>query len=54
VRSLDNDELRRALAAAAVTLIAELEQTDSALAARLRPAIEAMTTRQTEAFVVSS
>ncbi len=54
VRSLDEDELRRALAAAAVALVAELERTDSALAARLRPTIEAFTNRQTAAFAASS
>jgi hypothetical protein len=54
VRSLDEDELRRALAAAAVELVAELERTDSALAARLRPTIEALTNRQTAAFAASS
>lgn len=47
VRSLDNDELHRALAAAADALVAELERTDSALATRLRPTLEALTNRQT-------
>jgi predicted nucleotidyltransferase len=37
VRSLDEAELRRALAASAAALVAELERTDAALAARLRP-----------------
>ncbi|GII22375.1 hypothetical protein [Planosporangium mesophilum] len=37
VRSLDETELRRALAAAVTTLAAELACTDAALAARLRP-----------------
>jgi predicted nucleotidyltransferase len=37
VCSLDEAELRRALAAAAVALSAELERTDAALADRLRP-----------------
>jgi hypothetical protein len=37
VRSLDETELRRALAAAATELAAELERTDAALAARLQP-----------------
>jgi hypothetical protein len=54
VHSLDEDELRRALAAAAIALVAELERTDSALAARLRPTIEALTDRQTTAFAASS
>jgi hypothetical protein len=54
VRSLDEDELRRALAAAAFALVAELERTDSALAARLRPTIEALTNGQTAAFAASS
>jgi hypothetical protein len=54
VHSLDENELRRALAAAAVELVAELERTDSALAARLRPTIEALTNRQTAAFAASS
>jgi hypothetical protein len=54
VHSLDEDELRRALAAAAIALVAELERTDSALAARLRPTIEALTDRQTAAFAASS
>jgi hypothetical protein len=43
VRSLDEDELRRALAAAAVALASELERTDPALAARLQPTLEALT-----------
>jgi hypothetical protein len=43
VRSLDEDELRRALAAAAVALATELERTDPALAARLQPTLEALT-----------
>jgi hypothetical protein len=54
VHSLDENELRRALAAAAVALVAELERTDSALAARLRPTIEALADRQTAAFAASS
>jgi hypothetical protein len=41
VRSLDEAELRRGLAAAAAALITELERTDSALAARLRPLLDA-------------
>jgi hypothetical protein len=45
VRSLDEDELRRALAAAAGALAAELQRTDTALAARLRPTLEALTTQ---------
>ena len=40
VRSLDEGELRRALAAAAVAYADELERTDSALAARLRPLLQ--------------
>lgn len=40
VRSLDEAELRRALAASTEGLIAELERSDSALAARLRPLLE--------------
>jgi hypothetical protein len=43
VRSLDEAELRRALAAAAAALIAELERSDAALAARLRPLLEELT-----------
>jgi predicted nucleotidyltransferase len=39
VCSLEESELRRALAAAAVALAAELERTDVALAARLRPVL---------------
>jgi predicted nucleotidyltransferase len=54
VRSLDEDELRRALAAAALALVAELERTDSALAARLGPTIEALTNRQTAALAAIS
>lgn len=37
VRSLDESELRRALAAATAYLIAEIEQWDAALCARLKP-----------------
>jgi hypothetical protein len=37
VCSLEEAELRRALAAAAAALAAELERTDAGLAARLRP-----------------
>lgn len=37
VRSLDEAELRRALAAATTALVAELERTDSVLASRLGP-----------------
>ena len=37
VCSLEEAELRRALAAAAVALAAELERTDAVLATRLRP-----------------
>jgi len=40
VRSLDEAELRRALAAAAAAFDAELERTDAALAARLRPTLD--------------
>lgn len=40
VRSLDESELRRALAVAIVCLISELEAWDSALCARLKPALE--------------
>lgn len=40
VRSLDEAELRRALDAAASALAAELERTDPALAARLRPMLD--------------
>ena len=40
VRSLDEAELRRALAAAAAALAAELEREDAALAARLHPTLE--------------
>jgi hypothetical protein len=43
VRSLNEDELRRAFAAAAVALASELERTDPALAARLQPTLEALT-----------
>lgn len=50
VHSLDEEELRRALDAAAAALVAELERTDSALAARLRPTLEALTNRETAAF----
>jgi len=50
VCSLDEDELRRALDAAAAALVAELERADSALAARLRPTLEALTNRETAAF----
>jgi Nucleotidyltransferase domain len=39
VRSLDEAELRRALAAAADALVGELERTEPKLAARLRPAL---------------
>jgi hypothetical protein len=45
VRSLDEDELRRALAAGAVALAFELERTDPALAAGLQPTLEALTTQ---------
>jgi hypothetical protein len=54
VRSLDEEELRRALDAAVAGLVAELERTDPALAASLRPTLEALTDRQTAAFAVSS
>jgi predicted nucleotidyltransferase len=40
VRSLDEAEMRRALAAAAGALVPELDQTDPVLAARLRPVLE--------------
>jgi hypothetical protein len=40
VRSLDEAELRRALAAASAALTVELERTDEALAERLRPVLE--------------
>lgn len=40
VPSLVDVELRRALAAAARALLVELERTDAALAARLRPVLE--------------
>lgn len=40
VRSLDEEELRRAHRAATTALIAELERTDAALADRLRPTLE--------------
>ena len=43
VRSLDEAELRRALAAASAALTAELERTDEALAERLRPVLEELT-----------
>jgi predicted nucleotidyltransferase len=43
VHSLDEAELRRALAAAAAALAAELEQADTALAARLRPMLTEVT-----------
>ncbi len=43
VRSLDETELRRALAAAAEALAAELERTDPALAARLTPTLREAT-----------
>jgi hypothetical protein len=42
VRSLDEPELRRALAAAADGLVAELERTEPELAARLQPALAEM------------
>jgi hypothetical protein len=42
VRSLDQGELWRALAAAAAALAAELERTEPALAARLQPALAEM------------
>lgn len=40
VRSLEQAEMRRALGAATGALVTELERTDSALAARLRPTLE--------------
>ncbi|HEY7418847.1 MAG TPA: hypothetical protein VH593_26945 [Ktedonobacteraceae bacterium] len=40
VRSLDEVELRRALAAATMRLIAEIEQWDAALCARLKPLLQ--------------
>jgi Polymerase beta, Nucleotidyltransferase len=43
VRSLDGPELRRALSAAARGLAAELEASDPALADRLRPTLEELT-----------
>ncbi len=43
VSSLDEVELRRALAAAAGALAAELEQADPTLSARLRPTLEELT-----------
>jgi hypothetical protein len=43
VRSLDHAELRRALAAAAAALAAELDRTDPALAGRLRPMLTDLT-----------
>lgn len=43
VCSLEEAELRRALAAAAVALAAELERTDAVLAARLRPVLTELT-----------
>lgn len=42
VRSLDEAELRRALAAAATALTAELERTDAGLAERLKPTLRAL------------
>jgi hypothetical protein len=42
VRSLDEAELRRALAAAVGALVAELERTDAELAARLRPTLDSL------------
>jgi hypothetical protein len=54
VRSRDKEELSRALDAAVAALVAELERTDPALAASLRPTLEALTDRQTAAFAVSS
>jgi hypothetical protein len=49
VRSLDEAELRRALAVAAAALIAELERTDAALAARLRPVLKELRARDARA-----
>jgi hypothetical protein len=40
VRAIDEPEMRRALAAAAGALAAELERTDPGLASRLRPVME--------------
>ncbi len=40
VRSLDEEELRRALAMATMCLIGEVEEWDAALCARLRPVLE--------------
>jgi len=40
VRSLDDDELRRALRASADAYVAELERTDAELAVQLRPMLE--------------
>ena len=45
VRSLDEAELRRALAAAVGALAQELERTDADLAARLRPTIDEVRAR---------
>jgi hypothetical protein len=46
VRSLDEAELRRALAAAAEALVGELERTEPELAARLRPALAELAHRE--------
>jgi hypothetical protein len=47
VRSLDEPELRRALAAGSAELDAELERTDPDLAARLRPTLAELASRST-------
>ncbi|MFD4863517.1 hypothetical protein [Streptomyces atratus] len=44
VRSMDEEELRRALEAATISLVAELAHTDPDLAARLRPMLTELTT----------
>ena len=43
VRSLDEPELRRALAAAAAALTSEIERSDPQLATRLRPVLSPLT-----------
>ncbi len=50
VRSLDEAELRRALAAGAEALAAELERTDPALAAKLRPMLVELASARHERF----
>jgi hypothetical protein len=49
VRSLDESELRRALAVATMCLIGELEEWDSTLCARLKPLLQEFGAPQAEA-----